>query len=131
MLNRRRLLYAFAAVPLMSQASFAAGPTSVPFARGAFDNAQKAGKSILVKITAPWCPTCKAQRPILDQLTSAPKFKDLAIFEIDFDSQQDLVAAFGANMQSTLIAFKGEHETGRSVGDTNKTSIAALLDKTI
>src|SRR5258707_10172733 len=120
MLNRRNLLYVLAAVPLLSQASLAAGPASAPFARDAFDKAQRAGKSILVKITAPWCPTCKAQRPILDQLTSAPKFKDLAIFEIDFDSQQDLVAAFGANMQSTLIAFKGDHETARSVGDTDK-----------
>jgi thioredoxin 1 len=34
-------------------------------------------------------------------------------------------------MQSTLIAFKGEHETGRSVGDTDPSSIAALLNKTL
>ena len=38
--------------------------------------------------------------------------------------------AFGARMQSTLIAYKGATETGRSVGDTNPASIAALLDKT-
>ena len=34
-------------------------------------------------------------------------------------------------MQSTLIAFKGTKETGRSTGDTNAASIEALLDKTV
>ena len=38
---------------------------------------------------------------------------------------------FGAQMQSTLIVFKGEHETGRSAGDTARSSIAALLIKTL
>jgi thioredoxin 1 len=34
-------------------------------------------------------------------------------------------------LQSTLIVFKGEKEVGRSVGDTNANSIAALLGKAI
>jgi hypothetical protein len=34
-------------------------------------------------------------------------------------------------MQSTQIVFKGEYETGRSVGDTERSSIAALLNKTL
>ncbi len=52
------------------------------------------------------------------------------VFRVDFDSQKDVVKAFGARMQSTLITFKGSQETGRSVGDTNPSSIAVLLDKT-
>ena len=34
-------------------------------------------------------------------------------------------------MQSTLITFKGEKETGRSVGETKPEAIASLLDKAI
>ena len=49
------------------------------------------------------------------------------MFKIDFDTQKDDVRALKATSQSTLIAFKGETETGASVGDTNRTSIAALL----
>jgi hypothetical protein len=41
------------------------------------------------------------------------------------------VKAFGVRTQSTLIACKGDKETGRSVGDTNRASIGALLDKTL
>jgi thioredoxin 1 len=60
-----------------------------------------------------------------------PKFKNLVYFVVDFDNQKDAVKYFGARMQSTLIAFKGATETGRSVGDTSRASIATLLSKTL
>jgi thiol-disulfide isomerase/thioredoxin len=96
-----------------------------------FAAAQKAGKPILVAIHATWCPTCKAQKPILSELRAKPEFKDLVYFVVDFDSQKDAVKFFGARVQSTLIAFKGESEIGRSVGDIDRSSIAALLAKTL
>ena len=101
------------------------------FDEKAFAEAQKAGKPIFVGVHASWCPTCKAQDPILSELMSAPKFKDLVYFVVDFDEQKDAVKSFGVRMQSTLIAFKGETETGRSVGDTERSSISALLHKTL
>lgn len=94
-----------------------------------FTAAMKAGKPILVEITAPWCPTCKAQKPIVAELTATSGFKDLQIFEVDFDSEKDVVRRFKAQSQSTLIVFSKGQEAGRSVGDTDKTSIAALLGK--
>ena len=96
-----------------------------------FAAAQAAGRPILVEIHASWCPTCKAQEPILGNLEKHDRFKNLLVVLVDFDSQKEAVKAFGARMQSTLIAFKGSVETGRSVGDTDATSIATLLDKTI
>ena len=62
---------------------------------------------------------------------SAPKFNDLVYFVVDFDTQKDAMKYFGARERSTLIAFNGEKETGRSVGDTERSSIAALLNKTL
>jgi thioredoxin 1 len=130
MLSRRSLLLAAAAASAtLSAPASAAGPQ--PFDDAAFAAAQKANKPIFIAIHASWCPTCKAQTPILADLMANPKFKNLAYFTIDFDSQKDLVRRFGARMQSTLIAFKGANEEGRSVGDTRRESIAALLDKTL
>jgi thioredoxin 1 len=105
--------------------------TAVPFSAEAFKAAQASGSPILVEIHADWCPTCKAQNPILDKLTSAEKFKDLKVFRVDFDAMKPVVKEFGAQMQSTLIVFKGSAEQGRSVGDTREASIAALLDKSL
>ena len=105
--------------------------TAVPFSGEAFRAAQASGSPILVEIHADWCPTCKAQNPILDKLTADPKFRDLKIFRVDFDAMKPVVKQFGAQMQSTLIVFKGAAEQGRSVGDTKEASIAALLDKSV
>ena len=88
-------------------------------------------KPILVEITAPWCPTCKVQKPILEKLTGQPQFKDLKIFEVDFDSKKDVLQELKVNKQSTLIVYKGKTEQGRSTGDTNEASISALINKSL
>lgn len=103
----------------------------VPFEAQAFAAAQDAGRPILVQISAPWCPICRTQKPILAALTAEPRFKDLAVFTIDFDGQRDLVRRFGARMQSTLIAYKGATEVGRSVGETQAEWIEQLVEKTL
>jgi thioredoxin 1 len=130
LLSRRTVLFAAAAAGFVAAAP-ALAANAQPFNDAAFAEAQKAGKPIFVAIHASWCPICKAQTPILSQLMADPKFKDLVYFTIDFDSQKDLVRRFGARMQSTLISFKGATEQGRSVGDTNRQSIAALLNKVL
>jgi thioredoxin 1 len=132
-LTRRFFNGAMVAAALASAglATAALANTAVPFSADAFKAAQAAGQPILIEIHADWCPTCKAQMPILDKLTAAPKFKDLKIFRVDFDAMKPEVKAFGAQMQSTLIVFKGVAEQARSVGDTKEASIAALLDKSL
>ena len=103
--------------------------TEVPFEPQAFVAAQTAGKPILVDIWASWCPTCAQQTPILAKLSADPAFKDLTIFKVDFDTQKDVVRSLGAKSQSTLIAFHGAKEVGRSAGDTKADSIRALLEQ--
>ncbi|PSH62923.1 thiol reductase thioredoxin [Phyllobacterium brassicacearum] len=130
--NRRQVILTavvFAAGTMFAPASYAASKSG--FVQSDFDAAKAAGKSILIEVTAPWCPTCKAQKPILSELTSDKKFKDLVIYEVDFDSQKDVLRRLNVRMQSTLITFKNGKETGRSTGDTNKASISRLLDKAI
>ena len=101
------------------------------FDTASFEAAQQRGARILVDISATWCPTCKAQKPIIDSLADQPATKDLVIFAVDFDSQKPVVRQFRAQSQSTLIAFRGKAETARSVGDTNPGSIAALVQSTV
>lgn len=130
MLSRRSVLFAAAAASAALAAPALATETKA-FDPQSFAAAQRAGKPIFVAVHASWCPICKAQKPILSELMADPKFKDLIYFVVDFDSQKDAVKFFNVRMQSTLIAFKGATETGRSVGDRDRSSIAALLNKTL
>ena len=130
-MNRRHLLRVLAVTTALSFAPIASAMDKKPFDQKAFEAAQAAGKPILVEVSAPWCPICKAQSPILSRLRSDPKFKEMVSFDIDFDSQKDLLKKFNVQKQSTLIVFKGKQEAGRSTGDTNAASIEALLGKSI
>lgn len=86
---------------------------------------------MLIAVSAPWCPICRTQKPILARLSAEPRFKDLQIFDIDFDSQKDLLRRLNVRMQSTLIAYKGATEVGRSVGETQPEWIEGLVEKTL
>ena len=131
MLNKRHFLAGLTlTIALMASAPLAAMEKK-SFDAKAFEAAQAAGQPILVEVTAPWCPTCKAQAPILAKLGSQPKFQNVARFDIDFDSQKDLLRKFNVRMQSTLIVFKGTKEMARSTGDTNAGSIERLLEKSL
>ena len=112
-------------------ASSASAAEAKPFSAAAFDAAKTAGRPILIDVSAPWCPTCKAQRPILTNLEAEPRFKDLVVFSVDFDSQKDVLRTFNVRMQSTLICFKDGRETARSTGDTKPASLAQLLGTTL
>jgi thioredoxin 1 len=131
MISHRSFLFALVASLALLVTLPASAAEWKPFSTSAFAAAQKEGKSILVDIFAPWCPVCRAQAPILEKLTAEPKFKDLAVFKVDFDNQGREVRALKANQQTTLIAYKCETEKGRSVGDTNQASIAALLQSAL
>jgi thiol-disulfide isomerase/thioredoxin len=130
MITRRLLLVSVAAAGgLLAAPAFAA--ERISYTAQAFDAGLKEGKPILAEIHATWCPTCKAQSPILADLEKDAKFRDLLVVHVDFDSQKDAVKRFGAQMQSTLIVFKDGMETGRSVGVTDRKSLADLLSKAI
>ena len=130
-MNRRHVLAALMLPAVFSFAVAAIAMDKKTFDQKAFEAAQAAGKPILVEVSAPWCPVCKAQAPILSKLRNDAKFKELVSFDVDFDSQKDLLKKFNVQKQSTLIVFKGRQEVARSTGDTNAGSIATLLGKGI
>lgn len=131
MLNRRTFISAFALACALSLSPLASAMGPASYSQKAFDAAQAASKPILLHITAPWCPTCKAQKPILSKLEAMPKFKDLVVLNIDFDTSKPLLRKLHVVQQSTLIVYKGKQEMGRSTGDTNPASIESLLAKAI
>ena len=103
--------------------------TEMPYSDSAFAAAQQAGKPILIDITAPWCPVCAKQHPILSELYTQPEFKDLQVFDVDFDSSKPLLHTLGVQMQSTMIVYHGGKEAGRATGVTAAPAIHDLLAK--
>jgi thioredoxin 1 len=101
------------------------------FTDEAFAAAQDAGKPILIEIHADWCPTCKAQLPILDRLSAQAPYAELVRLRVDFDSQKSVVKRFRATSQSTLVLYKGRVELARSVGETDENRIRTMLNRAL
>ena len=120
-------LLASAVVALTLSAGAASAFEEKPFAMDAFKAAQSAGKPILVDAYAPWCPVCRAQQTVLKDLKANPKYDALTLFRIDYDNQADALKDLKIQKQSTLVAFKGAQETGRSVGATKASAIEELV----
>ncbi len=117
-----------AQAPAASSAAVAATPANIrPFVEADFAKAKADGKPILIEVAAPWCPTCRAQKPIIQSLAGKRDYAGLQVFQVDFDTQTDARRALRAQSQSTLIVFKGGKETGRSVGVTDPAAIEALV----
>ena len=113
---------------LISALAFAA---EVPFNQAKFDAAKAAGKPIAVVFHADWCPTCRAQAPLLKDLSEKPEFSSVTLYIANYDAEKTLKMSLGVTQQSTLVVFKQGREVGRSTGDTNEGSLAALLRRSI
>ena len=113
----------------LALASCLALADEVPYSKQAFDQAVAAGKPVIVDFSAPWCPTCKAQKPIVDALLSEPKHKAVTLFAADYDSEKALKQQLHVTQQSTFVVFKGGKEVARSTGETRKEALASLFDK--
>jgi thiol-disulfide isomerase/thioredoxin len=98
-----------------------------PFDAKAFQASQAAGKSILVDVSASWCPTCRQQRPIVEEIEK--EHPDLVVYDVDFDTAKDALRQFRVQQQSTLIVFKGAREVARSTGETDPVPLHALVAK--
>ena len=117
------------AILCCSSLVFAAG--QAPFDAKAFKAATDAGKPVLVEIHADWCGECKAQNLVLNRLTLEPRYSNLIRFRVDYDRQKDLVKAFHARKQSTLVLYKGTTELARVVGETNENKIRDMVNKAL
>jgi len=118
-----------AVLALVAATAVSAG--EAPFTRAAFDKARAAGLPVVVDFQASWCPTCKAQKPLVDALLKEPARKRLTLFAADYDTESALKKELHVAQQSTFVVFKGGKEVGRSTGETRKDAIAALFDKAL
>jgi len=99
----------------------------IPFNQAQFDATRAAGKPVAVVFHADWCPTCRAQAPVLKELAQSPELRPVTLYVADFDTERALKKSLGVTAQSTIVVFKNGQEIARSTGDTQRDSLAALL----
>ena len=90
----------------------------------AFDREIRRDGSVLVDFWAPWCSTCRAIAPMLDQVAGEEAGR-LRVARLDVDANPETADRFGVAGLPTLILFKDGRPVERLVGFRTK---GALLD---
>lgn len=120
---RALVLVAFCA----SGSAAAAASEWVDYTPEAFAAAQENGETMLVDVTADWCPTCRAQKPILDELRAEESLDDIIFVRLNFDLHKDFLQAHAVPRQSTILIFDGDAEVGRSIAETDRERLRSFV----
>ena len=120
---------AFTLLLLVAALAIPAKAAEIPYDHTAFNAALAAGEPVAVVFHANWCPTCRAQAPILKQMMLEPKHKNLTLFVANFDTEMALRKDLSVVKQSTIVVFDKSHEVARSTGETHPDALDALLSR--
>jgi thiol-disulfide isomerase/thioredoxin len=126
-LNRRILLAGVALSFLALSGAQAA--TKVPFEAAAFQAARVSGKPVVLQIAATWCGPCEQMKRAVSELVERPEFKNVVIFEADYDMHKEELRKLNAYHVTTLVVYRDKNEVERTVGEIRPEVIEALLRK--
>lgn len=121
------ILLAFLASISFSQIAHAGTQPLTNYTASSFVAAQAQGRTIVVDVHADWCPTCRAQQPILNELRSDPRLENALFVRVNFDEDKAFLRAHRIPRQSTILVFKGREEEARSIAETNRSRLRAVI----
>jgi thioredoxin len=81
----------------------------------------------LIDFNAPWCGPCRAQEPILENLSDQLKGR-ACVAAVNIDNHQDLATSFNIQSVPTLIIFKDRQEQQRFVGLQPESALLNALE---
>lgn len=125
------LRFILALIVFAATAAAAHAAESRNFDQATFDAAKAQGRSVLVEVSAWWCPVCSSQKRSIAAITADPAYDRLLILKVSYDGQRAVWRGLGVQKQGTLIAFKGQREVGRLAFVTDRNQIAAMLASTV
>ena len=81
--------------------------------------------AVVVKAWAPWCSSCRALAPIVDEISD---LTGVAVLELQVDASPDLVGQLAVRSVPTLIALDNATELGRLQGLQPRDAVQSLFD---
>ena len=93
-----------------------------------FDNALRGQGTVVLDFHASWCPTCRAQEPLLREILTSERFANVMGFKANYDEVGDLKRSLRVTKQSTIVVFKNGKEVARKTGITSRDDIQKLIE---
>ena len=95
----------------------------------AFNEAQKAGKTIVINSWNKSCGTCTRQVKILNQ--AQKDFPDVLFLSYEQTKHKDIAKLLNIDFWATIVVYKNSKEVAKEIGVTSKNDIYFLIKKEI
>lgn len=79
----------------------------------------------MIKFGAPWCGTCRAMAPILEELKSKINIQDIDVDEVD----PIVLTNYKIRNIPVLVLLKDDKEVWRHVGSISKSDLEKEIEK--
>ena len=99
------------------------------FTLDVFNEAQKAGKVIVINSWNKSCGTCARQTKILNE--AKKDFPDVIFLSYEQTKNKDIAKLLNVDFWATIIVYKNGKEIAKEIGITNKQDIYSLIKKEI
>jgi len=99
------------------------------FTLDVFNEAQKAGKAIVINSWNKSCGTCARQTKILNE--AKKDFPDVIFLSYEQTKNKDIAKLLNVDFWATIIVYKNGKEIAKEIGITNKKDIYSLINKEI
>tara|TARA_B100001123_G_scaffold318496_1_gene356988 strand:- start:95 stop:466 length:372 start_codon:yes stop_codon:yes gene_type:complete len=99
------------------------------FTLEAFNEAQKAGKTIVINSWNKFCGTCAKQTKILNE--AKKDFPNVIFLSYEHSKNKDIAKLLKSEYWATIIVYKNSKEIAKEIGITNKSDIYSLIKKEI
>jgi thioredoxin 1 len=86
------------------------------------------GDLVLVDFWAPWCPPCRLQNPILEELNEEMG-SIVKIGKVNVDDNRALSSTYGIVSIPTILIFKNGKVLERLTGLQQKNQLSAIINK--
>ena len=99
------------------------------FTLDVFNEAQKAGKVIVINSWNKSCGTCARQTKILNE--AQKDFPDVLFLSYEQTKHKDIAKLLNVNFWATIVIYKNSKEVVKEIGVTSKSDIYSLIKKEI
>ena len=102
---------------------------STSFTNEIFQKAQSEGKTVVINSWNKFCFTCSKQTKVLNQVEK--EFKDVLFLSFEQTKNKDIAQFLKIDYWTTIVIYKDNKETYRSMGVTNKSEIYSAIKSNI